>query len=388
MITLGEMQISGMLTMIVLAVMLALCVPHRSKHGNSFGRARWMMAAGTGLIALQFLLQHTFGFRQMGVTQGVFLNLLFFTPASLLCSMAILYVQRQGSVTRREWLLPSVICGVSVVILIGAVLLDGVHIAEDSPKLRMAEYVSSVLYVLMQSFLFKYQYVAYKRLEQAVDEYYDRERRDLFGWMGWSMKTMAVLAFFVPVVIFLEGSPLVVFSIVYFFCIAYSTISLYSYGISEDHQRVEEAEIIDHSSLTIDHSSLTIDHSSLNNEESFCTQSIMVNGQWSMVHEKIEAWKQSGAYREHNLTLGIVARQMGVAQRQLQEWLRQSEYGKLAELVASLRIEEAQRVLKDHPDWSIETVADHCGFNDRKYFHEVFRQHTGMTPLNFQRGQE
>ena len=135
------MQISGMLTMIVLAVMLALCVPHRSKSGGSFGRARWMMAAGTGLIALQFLLQHTFGFRQMGVPQ-----------------------------------------------------------------------------------------------------------------------------------------------------------------------------------------------------------------------------------------------------RQLQEWLRQSEYGKLAELVASLRIEEAQRVLKDHPDWSIETVADHCGFNDRKYFHEVFRQHTGMTPLNFQRG--
>lgn len=143
MITLGEMQISGMLTMTVLAVMLALCVPRRSKSGGSFGRARWMMAAGTGLIAVQFLLQHTFGFRQMGV-----------------------------------------------------------------------------------------------------------------------------------------------------------------------------------------------------------------------------------------------------AQRQLQEWLRQSEYGKLAELVASLRIEEAQRVLKDHPDWSIETVADHCGFNDRKYFHEVFRQHTGMTPLNFQRGQE
>ena len=357
MITLGEMQISGMLTMTVLAVMLALCVPRRSKSGGSFGRARWMMAAGTGLIALQFLLQHTFGFRQMGVTQGVLLNLLFFTPASLLCSMAILYVQRQGSVTRREWLLPSVICGVSVVILIGAVLLDGVPIAEDSSALRTVEYVSSILYVLMQSFLFKYQYVAYKRLELAVDEYYDRSRRDLFGWMGWSMKTMAVLAFFVPVVIFLQGSPLVVFSIVYFFCIAYSTISLYSYGISEDHRRVEEAEDIQEN-----------------------------RPRDPRIGEVVEQWKQSGAYREHNLTLGIVARQMGVAQRQLQEWLRQSEYGKLAELVASLRIEEAQRVLKDHPDWSIETVADHCGFNDRKYFHEVFRQHTGMTPLNFQRG--
>ena len=371
MITLGEMQISGMLTMIVLAVMLALCVPHRSKHGNSFGRARWMIAAGTGLIAVQFLLQHTFGFRQMGVTQGVLLNLLFFTPASLLCSMAILYVQRQGSVTRREWLLPSVICGVSVVILIGAVLLDGVPIAEDSSALRTVEYVSSILYVLMQSFLFKYQYVAYKRLELAVDEYYDRSRRDLFGWMGWSMKTMAVLAFFVPVVIFLQGSPLVVFSIVYFFCIAYSTISLYSYGISEDHQRVEAAESLTPSPSPKGEGSLEI------------TQNHPYD---PAIIEAVECWKQSGAYREHNLTLGIVARQMGVPQRQLQEWLRQSEYGKLAELVASLRIEEAQRVLKDHPDWSIETVADHCGFNDRKYFHEVFRQHTGMTPLNFQRG--
>lgn len=351
------MQISGMLTMTVLAVMLALCVPHRSKHGNSFGRGRWMMAAGTGLIALQFLLQHTFGFRQMGVTQGVFLNLLFFTPASLLCSMAILYVQRQGSVTRQEWLVPCVICGVSVVVLIGTALLDGVPIAEDSSALRMVEYVSSVLYVLMQTFLFRLQYATYRRMELAVDEYYDRERHDLFGWMGWSMKTMAVLAFFVPLIIFLEGTPLVMFSIIYFFCIAYSTISLYTYGISEDHQRVEVAEDIQENRPSD-----------------------------PRIGEVVEQWKQSGAYREHNLTLGIVARQMGVAQRQLQEWLRQSEYGKLAELVASLRIEEAQRVLKDHPDWSIETVADHCGFNDRKYFHEVFRQHTGMTPLNFQRG--
>ena len=356
MITLGEMQISGMLTMTVLAVMLALCVPRRSKRGSSFSRARWMMSAGTALIALQFLLQHTFGFREMGVTQGVLLNLLFFTPASLLCSMAILYVQRQGNIARREWLVPCVICSVSAFILTGSMVLDGVPIAEESAKLRMAEYVCSILYVLMQSFLFKHQYVAYKRLEQAVDEYYDRSRRDLFGWMGWSMKTMAVLAFFVPVVIFFEGSPLVVFSIVYFFCIAYSTISLYSYGISEDHRRVEEAENIQEN-----------------------------RPRDPRINEVVERWKQSGAYKEHNLTLGIVARQMGVPQRQLQEWLRQSEYKKLAELVASLRIEEAQRVLKEYPDWSIETVADHCGFNDRKYFHEVFRQHTGMTPLNFQR---
>jgi ABC-type dipeptide/oligopeptide/nickel transport system permease component len=76
------------------------------------------------------------------------------------------------------------------------VLLDGVPIREESVALRIAEYVGSLIYVVMQSFIFAMQYKAYKRLEQAVDEYYDRSRRDLFGWMGLSMKTMTLLAFF------------------------------------------------------------------------------------------------------------------------------------------------------------------------------------------------
>ena len=98
MITIGEMQISGMLTMMMLSVMLMACVPNRSTHRSCFDRARWMMAAGTGLIAVQFLLQYIFGFRQMGVTQAVCCNLMFFTPASLMCSMAVLYVRSTESV--------------------------------------------------------------------------------------------------------------------------------------------------------------------------------------------------------------------------------------------------------------------------------------------------
>ena len=71
-----------------------------------------------------------------------------------------------------------------------------------STALRTAEYVSSVLYVLMQSHIFTMQYKSYKQLELAVNEYYDRSRLDLFGWMGLSMKTMTLLAFIVPIVIY------------------------------------------------------------------------------------------------------------------------------------------------------------------------------------------
>ncbi|WP_288276210.1 helix-turn-helix transcriptional regulator [uncultured Prevotella sp.] len=376
MITTGEMQISGMLTMTVLSVMLVICAPGRSTRRISFAKARWMMAGGTGLIALQFLLQHAFGFRQMGVTQAVCCNLLFFTPSSLLCSMSILYMQRQGKVSWKEWLIGSSIYALSAGILIGTAVLDGVPFREESMALRIAEYVSSVLYVVMQTYIFSMQYKAYMRLETAVDEYYDRSRRDLFGWMGLSMKTMALMVFLVPLVIFMQGAPLVLFSISFFFLISYSTISLYTYGVSKDVERVEEAEMSEEGIV---------------NSEKFATadgreegSAAEANFSLFTIHSTLDRWIESGHYREHNLTLSIVARQMGVPQKQLQEWLRQSEYKKLAGLVSSLRIKEAQRVLIEHRDWSVESVADYCGFNDRKYFHQVFQQYTGTTPAKFQ----
>ena len=380
MITIGEMQISGMLTMLVLSVMLVMAAPGRSTRRNSFARARWMMAAGTGLIALQFLLQHTFGFRQMGVTQAVWCNLLFFTPASLLCGMSILYVQRQGRVSWQEWLGVSVPCVVAAIILIGTVVLDGIPLREESAPLRTAEYIASVLYVVMQSGIFTMQYKAYKQLELAVDEYYDRSRRDLFGWMGLSMKTMTLLAFIVPLVIFMQGAPLVLFSIGFFFSISYSTISLYTYGVSKDVEQVEES-LSPNPSPNREGSTDTIDDI---NETRSPHDPAEANSSLFTIHSSLDRWISSGAYREHNLTLSIVARQMGVPQKQLQLWLRQSEYKKLAGLVASLRIKEAQRVLVEHRDWSVESVADYCGFNDRKYFHQIFQQYTGTTPAKYQ----
>ena len=393
MITMGEMQISGVLTMAMLSAMLMLCIPHRSFRRSSFTHARWLMAAGTGLIAVQFMLQYTFGFRQMGVTQAVLCNLLLFTPATLLCSMAILCMQRRGKVSRKEWAVVWSVCFLTELILLTTLLADGIPIEQESQALRMAEYTGGVLYVLMQSYIFAKQYEAYKQLKLIVGEYFDRERNDLFGWMGLSMKTMALLAFFVPFVIFLNGKPLVLFSVAYFFSISYSTISLYSYGISEDIARVEEAEDSeDEEELNVGNEEGIAQQPE--GEDSFTTTSISGGGSPSdinpetihRVERAVELWKASESYKEHNLTLSVVARQMGVTRKQLQEWLRSSEYKNLAGLVTPLRINEAKIVLKEHNEWSVESVADHCGFSSREYFHRAFREYTGMTPAKYQQG--
>lgn len=374
MFTIEEMQFGGMLTMTLLALMLVVCVPRRSVLHAGFGLGRWMMAAGTMTIAVQFMLQHIFGFRAMGVTQAVLWNLLLFLPAAMFINMALLYVQRRGIVRRQEWLFGGVVCTINTLILTVTLLADGVPLESDSVALERAEIVGAVLFMAMQGYYFRLHYIEYHRLQKAVDEYFDRKRDDLLGWMARSMFLLAVLATLVPVAIFFQGVPLVIFSVLLFISIAYCVVSFYSYGISEDLTRVEE------SSLTPDPSPKGEGNSI---DEQNCLDTLDTDVS-QHITEAVEQWKQSGAYREHNLTLAIVARQLHVPGRQLQLWLRQSEYGKLATLVTSLRIDEAKRVLREHPDWTIDSVADHCGFNGRKYFHQVFMEQTGTTPAKYQ----
>ena len=194
MMTTGEMQVSGMLAMTILAMMLVVRVPARSMNHIGFARARWLLVSGTLLIALQFFVQHQMGLRQMGVTQAVFLNLLLFMPAALFINMAILNVQRRGRVSPKEWTVGVVACGIVAVGLVATVLFDGVPLPVESPSLRSVEYVGAALYMLMQCHYYYLQVREYKRLQLAVDEYFDRERHDLLRWMGLSVHLLTLIA--------------------------------------------------------------------------------------------------------------------------------------------------------------------------------------------------
>lgn len=398
------MQMSGMLTMVMLALILVLRVPDRAMRHPGFAVARWLMVGGTLLIALQFLVQHQMGLRQMGVTQAVLVNLLLFMPASLLIGMAVLYVQRQGRVRFWEWAVELGIWLVAAVVLLVAVFSDGVALPYNSPLLREAEYLGAALYAVMQSVLFFLQFREYRRLQKAVDEYFDRERNDLLNWMGLSVTLLALLGLLVPFIIFFEGLPLVLFSLVFFLAIFYCVISLYSYGISEDAGRVEEAEgqealtdVPEASELPETPASTETTESSDFPEASvpntvaavdaslFTLHSSLSDADRQRVEQALEQWKDARGYRQHNLTVAIVAREMHLSSRLLQTWLRQSEYQKLATLMNRLRVEDAQHVLREHPEWSAESVADYCGFSSRQYFHQVFVQYTGTTPAQYQK---
>lgn len=47
---------------------------------------------------------------------------------------------------------------------------------------------------------------------------------------------------------------------------------------------------------------------------------------------------------------------------------------------SGLRVEEAKRMKLEHPEWTIQEVALHCGFSSRQTFTRTFLRETGQTP--------
>ena len=48
-----------------------------------------------------------------------------------------------------------------------------------------------------------------------------------------------------------------------------------------------------------------------------------------------------------------------------------------------LRIEHACSIIKEHPDYSYDTIAEMVGIGDRSNFTRNFKKNTGMTPKEY-----
>lgn len=90
-------------------------------------------------------------------------------------------------------------------------------------------------------------------------------------------------------------------------------------------------------------------------------------------------------YLKPGVKVEQMARMLGTNRTYLSRVIR-GEYDKtFPQLLISLRIEEAKRLLKDNPKIKINEVATRCGFRNSSVFGKAFKEETGLTPLDWRR---
>ena len=368
------MQFTAVVLMVILTLKLVL-LPKKVQLNPLANRARWLMAGSTFLLAVQFLIQYTLHLRQMGVTQAVMVNLFFFIPCSWMLSVALLNLQGKGRVTRLDRFMGGMIWLIGIAMLGYAAAIDGQPLFSDTPELRLAEIVCSVLYAGMQGHYAWRQGANLASMRRVLQDYYDRDMDYMLSWMRLSIIILVVQAIMVPILIFGNGPWLAIYAIFFFISFFYMVDSFCSYVVSSAPGRFQEAEESDEEESR---EALKDNTTSGKDKTAEDTAVTMRNVEYA-----VRKWIKAEGYLKSGMKLPIAADEIGVPQYQLTAWLRQQNL-KYSDWITGLRIEDAKRMLLEHPEWTSEAIAENCGFTTREYFHRIFRSTIGMTPAQYQ----
>ena len=362
-----EMQFSAIVLMSLLTLKLLL-LPSKAIVSPVMRRAWWLMTVGIALIGVQFIVQYTLGLRALGVTQAVMANLAFFIPSSWLLSLSMICLQRRGFISRGDRYAGLLTWVIALGLMGFAAITDGEPLLAGSQAMRRAEIAATVCYVAMMGYYLWRHYHNIRFLVRALKNYYDEDLGDLVRWMRVSAVVLPVMGFIVPIMIFANGEGLTFFGLLMFFFIFFLVDSFFNYVVSSAPAKVKEAE---------EHEDEEIKEQDSNPRIS------QQHGPMHRVEIAVGQWVDKGGYMRNGLKLPTVAEEIGVPRYLLTAWLRQQNL-KYADWMTNLRIEEARHLLSEHPDWSNEYIAQHCGFTDRSYFQRKFKESTGLSPSDYQ----
>ena len=358
------MQFSAIVLMSLLTLAQVFLLPKWVRGDAVLNRARRLFSCATALLTVQFLLQYTLKLRALGAIQAVAVNLLLFIPCSCLFSLAIFSLQRREKIHRRDWLPWLLLWIFAIVVLSVAEFIDGQPLYTDPPELRWSEVVVSVGYAVVQCF-FTYKSIReMRRIRRILSDYYDREMDDLFHWMKTSILILAGIAVTVPLFIFINGIPLAVYGILFLSSICYLVFSFACYSASNNSRLLMEA--VRNTSDTDEEKAKPLD-----------------SADYQRIEVAVQHWIEGGKHLRSGITVQEAAHEMKVPRYQLTAWIKTTGQEMFGSWLSYLRVEEAKRLMTQHPEWSNDIIAENCGFSSRSYFQTVFKKQTGMTPSEF-----
>lgn len=107
-------------------------------------------------------------------------------------------------------------------------------------------------------------------------------------------------------------------------------------------------------------------------------KAVMSEERKDMTKALIEGWIKNQGYASSEINSTLLATRLNIPKRQLVQYLREVEGKTFRIWLSDLRLEEAKRLIIEHPEYSTETVAESCGFS-RSHLQVKFKEATGFT---------
>ena len=356
-------QFACFIFMLVNAFFVALSHLHVRWENKRYERSRWMIVIALIGLAIQYVLQMTFGFRAMHDNLGAVINILLYTPCFSLISIGIYNIETTRANLRKMILMCSgIYAAIIVVFCVGINLHHSLYIREG-------------LYLMLTLFCVSVFYCIYMIIQEMIRRKNMLETMaatDLLPYVKYSRASviilwLAVLAMpvdiFSTTLLYIVG-PAVLLALLFF------NLTFIALGSSY----IPTEELLDKE-----------EENQRSREKKTLHQ--LSEERRNFIQNSLDQWCMDLGYKDCNVNMLTLSRTLCISKDELSVFFDQYLKTTFRIWLGDIRFNAAKKMMFEFPDYSNDIISAECGFSARTYLYRIFKSKEGCTPTEWREEQ-
>ena len=357
------LQFACFIFMLINAFIVALSHLHVRWENKRYERSRWMIVAALIGLAIQYVLQMTFGFRAMHDNLGAVINILLYTPCFSLISIGIYNIETTRANLRKMILMCSgIYAAIIVVFCVGISLHHSLYIREG-------------LYLMLTLFCVSVFYCIYMIIQEMIRRKNMLETMaatDLLPYVRYSRASVIILwlavlampvAIFSTTLLYIVG-PAVLLALLFF------NLTFIALGSSY----IPTEELLDKE-----------EENQRSGEKKTLQQ--LSEERRNFIQNSLDQWCMDLGYKDCNVNMLTLSRTLCISKDELSVFFDQYLKTTFRIWLGDIRFNAAKKMMLEFPDYSNDIISAECGFSARTYLYRIFKSKEGCTPTEWREEQ-
>ena len=355
------LQFACFIFMLINAFIVALSHLHVRWENKRYERSRWMIVGALIGLAIQYVLQMTFGFRAMHDNLGAVINILLYTPCFSLISIGIYNIETTRANRRKMILMCSgIYAAIIVVFCVGISLHHSLYIREG-------------LYLMLTLFCVSVFYCIYMIIQEMIRRKNMLETMaatDLLPYVRYSRASVVILwlavlampvAIFSTTLLYIVG-PAVLLALLFF------NLTFIALGNSY----IPTEELLDKEE----------ESQRCGGAKEKPLQQLSEERR-NFIQNSLDQWCMDLGYKDCNVNMLTLSRTLCISKNELSLFFDQCLHSNFRIWLSEIRLNAAKKMMLEYPDYSNDIISAECGFSCRTHLYRIFKTKEGCSPTEW-----
>ena len=355
------LQFACFIFMLINAFIVALSHLHVRWENKRYERSRWMIVGALIGLAIQYVLQMTFGFRAMHDDLGAVINILLYTPCFSLISIGIYNIETTRANLRKMILICSgIYAAIIVVFCVGICLHHSLYIREG-------------LYLMLTLFCVNVFYCIFMIIQEMIRRKNMLETMaatDMLPYVRYSRASVIILwlavlampvAIFSTTLLYIVG-PAVLLALLFF------NLTFIALGNSY----IPTEELLDKEE----------ESQRCGGAKEKPLQQLSEERR-NFIQNSLDQWCMDLGYKDCNVNMLTLSYTLCISKNELSLFFDQCLHSNFRIWLSEIRLNAAKKMMLEYPDYSNDIISAECGFSCRTHLYRIFKTKEGCSPTEW-----